>query len=75
VTPQEFIAQGGIREQDFVFTVEVRGNKWDVYHFRKEGKPGTMAYRKTASGWIIGIFCAGYLTTEQAVRKLEEGTN
>ncbi len=75
MTPQEFIAQGGIREQDFAFTVEVRGIKWDVYHFRKESKPGTMAYRKTDSEWTIGIFCASYLTTKQVVRKLEEGTN
>lgn len=75
MTPQEFIAQGGIRKKDFAFTVEVRGTKWDVYHFRKDGKPSTMAYAKIGDTWTIGIFCASYLTMKQVVRKLGEGTN
>jgi len=62
-----------IRQEDYAFTVEVRGTKWDAYRFVKDGKKGTMAYMKNPDGtFTIGVFQAGTLTEEEVRRALIE---
>lgn len=60
--------------REFAFTVHSDGLPWDVYYFAKDGIDGTLAFCKRPDGkWIIGIFCAGRLTAEQAKAKLDAG--
>jgi len=62
-----------LREQDYRFTVEAKGLKWDAYRFTKDGKEGTMVFTKDASTdrWVIGVVAAGLLTPEEVKGKLE----
>lgn len=69
---QEWIAAGGIRKENYAFTVKHGGRAWDVYHFKKDGKPGTMAYRKQDDGWLVDIFCPGHLDEDAVVEKLKK---
>ncbi len=58
----------------FVFTLEVRNETWDCYHFRSsDGKAGTLGFTRRGVKFVLGLMCAGHLTEEQAKQKLEEG--
>jgi len=56
-----------MKKEDYAFTVEVHGSKWDVYRFTKDGKKGMMAFRQSEppsvlypnGKWEIGMFKAG----------------
>lgn len=61
----------GIRPQDYAFTVEARSSKWDVYHFRKNKKWGTLAFRYHEGRWEIGLFKLGKLQRDEAARELD----
>jgi hypothetical protein len=54
------------------FTVEAEGRPWDVYSFRKDGKPGTLAISQVDGKWEIGVFCAGTLSEQEVIGKLRE---
>lgn len=56
----------GLREEDFAFTVEAVGSKWDVYRFTLRGKRGTIAFKMEDGHVTISVFQAGELTEEQA---------
>lgn len=67
----------GIRPQDYAFTIEVEGPPSDVYHFRREGKAGTVALRivnddRGSRELQIGVFCAGHLNRAEVAQKLHE---
>lgn len=72
-TVQEWIAQGGVRKEDYAFTVRRGDVAWDVYHFHKDDKAGTMAYRKDGDRWIIDVFCAGHLDRDAVLAKIQSG--
>jgi hypothetical protein len=59
-----------IREEDYAFTVEACGTPWDVYRFVKDGKRGTLAYRKVNDRFQIGLFQVGELTQEEVILQL-----
>lgn len=56
----------GLREEDFAFTVEAAGFKWDVYRFTLNGKRGTIAFKMEGEQATISVFQAGELTEEQS---------
>lgn len=53
----------------FEFTVEVRGEKYDVYWFEKNGKIGQLAFKPATSKpgieWEIVLFRAGRKTHDE----------
>jgi len=57
----------GLREEDFAFTVEAVGSKWDVYRFTLKGKRGTIAFKMEGEQVTISVFQAGELTKDQTV--------
>jgi hypothetical protein len=61
----------GVKKEDYAFTVEARGETWDCYHFKKEDKQGTLGFTKRGENFVIGLFTAGHLTREQAIKELE----
>jgi hypothetical protein len=63
----------GIKREDFAFTVtDPLDQEWDAYYFVKDGKDGTLAFRKDGTRWVIGVLCAGRLTEQQVLEKLLE---
>lgn len=65
----------GVRAEDFAFTVHVGDEDWHTYYFEKDGKKGTMAFaQRDGKKIVIGVFCAGKLTMEEAAAKID-GTN
>jgi hypothetical protein len=79
---QGAMMETGIKKKNYAFTVEVLGEKWDCYYFKKDGKDGTMAFTKrqharekgepSGEHFVIGLFRAGRLTEAQAKTALEE---
>lgn len=75
----------GCREQDFAFTVEAVGVKYDVYHFRvdgsrvspvakaKHGDPATLAFARIGEQWVIAILKLGHLGADEARAAIEAG--
>lgn len=61
-----------IKQEDFAFSVESHGSRWDVYRFDKDGKRGTLAFREKDGQFEIGVFKAGELTQEEVAKALAE---
>lgn len=61
----------GLREEDFAFTVEAVGSKWDVYRFTLREKRGTLAFKMEGKQVTISVFQAGELTKAQAVAAIK----
>jgi hypothetical protein len=61
----------GVKKEDYAFTVKARGETWDCYHFKKDGKDGTLGFTKRGESFVIGMFTAGHLTRKQAIKALE----
>jgi hypothetical protein len=59
----------------YLFSVEARGQTWDVYGARKAGQPGTLAFVKIGSKWVIGLFASGALSAEEVARRIEQDTS
>ena len=56
---------------NFAFSVTVNETPYDVYYFKKDGKPSTMAFCKNDNGdFVIGLFCVGNLSLEEVAIKL-----
>lgn len=62
----------GVRSEDFAFTVRAGGEDWHTYYFEKDGKKGTMAFAQRSGKFVIGVFCAGTLTKEETMAKIDE---
>ena len=58
---------------EYRFSVEAQGHPWDVYSFRKDGQPGTLAFAQIRGEWVIGVFCAGTLSMQEVFEKLKDG--
>lgn len=60
-------------DKRFAFTVTIRGETWDCYHFKSsDGKIGTVGFTKRGRKFVIGLMCTGHLTEAEALHKLEE---
>lgn len=64
-------AKPGVRPEDFAFTVHAGGEDWHTYYFDKDGKKGTLAFAQRGGKFVIGVFCAGNLTKEETVAKID----
>lgn len=64
-----------IRQEDYAFSVKVAGSMYDVYHFHKDGKPGTFAFRKVGNKWEISILEAGHLKLDAVRKRLKSATD
>jgi len=61
-----------IKQEDFAFSVDAHGSRWDVYRFDKDGKRGTLAFREKNGKFEIGVFKAGELTQEEVLEALAQ---
>jgi hypothetical protein len=59
-----------IRPEDFAFSIDASDSRWDVYRFTKDGKRGTLAFTQRDGKFVIGVFAAGELTTEEVAAAL-----
>lgn len=58
----------GLREEDFAFTVDAAGFKWDAYRFTHNGKRGTIAFKVDADKTVvISVFQAGEMSEDQVM--------
>jgi len=64
-----------ISDENFVYVLEVSGSEYHVYHFHKQGKPGTLAFRyhHPRRRFEIAVMCGGHLPREQTLAMIREG--
>lgn len=59
---------------EFAFSLYLDSIVWDVYYFKKDGKPGTLAFRKCPDGrFEVGLFRTGRLSPDEVKTKLMPG--
>lgn len=64
-----------LNADDFAFSVEAGGSRWDVYYFIKDQKEGTLAFREKDGQFEIGVFKAGKLNSDEVLEALTEAVH
>jgi hypothetical protein len=61
-----------LTKKTFAFTVHIRNEAWDCYHFEdSDGQRGTLGFTKRGAKFVIGLMCKGHLTEREAKRRIE----